>query len=389
MVSPFTSQLGSAVYMMGLNWTLVKSTGNTQILGNIEAAGGLAFLAGDILVGSLVDHHDRKKVLIWTDLISFIFCLLASFIYQDSHPQIWLLTIVTLILNMMLAINYPASKSIAPEIIAEPSIQSFNAATNTLFNFANIIAPMIGGLLLAFKNITFNDFLLINGLTFLIAAGLNSLIAYDFKQKETDSDPSSQQIAQQSVFKYLFQKSELVKLIISMGVLNLCASGMLLVSPYIASHFFGESSNNYSIFLAVSAVGGLIGGTSLYLQKKNVTAQQLWQQLIFFGMILFFNGLLVNYYLWIAIAFISGIFQARFFGSIPTLIQRNTDRSFLGRVFGIVFLFFDGIQPFGSFIFGHIIKITSYFTYSMIGAILTLAFSLMLVLNNFKKIKNK
>ncbi|KGO31659.1 hypothetical protein Q757_05845, partial [Oenococcus alcoholitolerans] len=231
MVSPFTSQLGSAVYMMGLNWTLVKSTGNTQILGNIEAAGGLAFLAGDILVGSLVDHHDRKKVLIWTDLISFIFCLLASFIYQDSHPQIWLLTIVTLILNMMLAINYPASKSIAPEIIAEPSIQSFNAATNTLFNFANILAPMIGGLLLAFKNITFNDFLLINGLTFLIAAGLNSLIVYDFKQKETDSDPSSQQIAQQSVFKYLFQKSELVKLIISMGVLNLCASGMLLVSP--------------------------------------------------------------------------------------------------------------------------------------------------------------
>ncbi|WP_439424934.1 MFS transporter [Oenococcus alcoholitolerans] len=325
MVSPFTSQLGSAVYMMGLNWTLVKSTGNTQILGNIEAAGGLAFLAGDILVGSLVDHHDRKKVLIWTDLISFIFCLLASFIYQDSHPQIWLLTIVTLILNMMLAINYPASKSIAPEIIAEPSIQSFNAATNTLFNFANILAPMIGGLLLAFKNITFNDFLLINGLTFLIAAGLNSLIVYDFKQKETDSDPSSQQIAQQSVFKYLFQKSELVKLIISMGVLNLCASGMLLVSPYIASHFFGESSNNYSIFLAVSAVGGLIGGTSLYLQKKSVTAQQLWQQLIFFGMILFFNGLLVNYYLWIAIAFISGIFQARFFGSIPTLIQGNTD----------------------------------------------------------------
>lgn len=62
MFSPFASQLGSAIYVLGLNWLLVRVTGNTKLLGLIEGLGGLAFLLGDFLVGLLVDQYNRKKV---------------------------------------------------------------------------------------------------------------------------------------------------------------------------------------------------------------------------------------------------------------------------------------------------------------------------------------
>ncbi len=53
--------LGSAIYVLGLNWLLVRATGNTKLLGLIEGLGGLAFLLGDFLVGLLVDQYNRKK----------------------------------------------------------------------------------------------------------------------------------------------------------------------------------------------------------------------------------------------------------------------------------------------------------------------------------------
>jgi len=145
MLSPFFSQIGSAIYVLGLNWLIVKSTGTTQLLGIIEGIGGFAFLIGDLLVGLLVDQHNRKYVLIWTDIIATLVCVVSSFLINNNNPQIWLLILITFILNLMLALNYPATKSIVPEVINGNYLQKFNALSNTFFGLANIIAPVIGG----------------------------------------------------------------------------------------------------------------------------------------------------------------------------------------------------------------------------------------------------
>nr|WP_252894812.1 hypothetical protein [Liquorilactobacillus satsumensis] len=57
------------------------------MLGLIEGLGGFAFLLGDFLVGLLVDQHNRKGVLIWTDLISAAICLLGSFFVDNTTPR--------------------------------------------------------------------------------------------------------------------------------------------------------------------------------------------------------------------------------------------------------------------------------------------------------------
>lgn len=120
----------------------MQVTGSTKLLGLIEGLGGFAFLLGDFLVGLLVDQHNRKGVLIWTDLISAAICLLGSFFVDNTTPpQTWLLIIITFVLNLMLALNYPAAKAITPEVIAKTRLQTFNALANTVFNFANILAP--------------------------------------------------------------------------------------------------------------------------------------------------------------------------------------------------------------------------------------------------------
>ncbi|MFT8955818.1 MFS transporter [Liquorilactobacillus satsumensis] len=384
MLSPFASQLGSAIYVLGLNWLIVQVTGSTKLLGLIEGLGGFAFLLGDFLVGLLVDQHNRKGVLIWTDLISAAICLLGSFFVDNTTPQTWLLIIITFVLNLMLALNYPAAKAITPEVIAKTRLQTFNALANTVFNFANILAPLVGGLLLAIKGIDFSGFLLINALSYFFALLLNLLIPYSFS-------PALNKAGQESIhkstwvgFKYIKHHPNLLLYMLAMGIFNFCLAGFLLTAPYIGQHFFGGHATNYSLFLTVSASGGLLGGLALALQKRTVTPQIIYREQLFYGIVLVICGTFLSVYTWMTIALVYGFFQARFFGSITTFIQNETDVAFLGRIFGVTFLFFDGVQPIGSFIFGFFINIWQQWTYVILGCCLVVFFLLLLYLRKEK-----
>jgi MFS family permease len=57
MMSPFVSQLGLSVYLIGLNWLIVEATGTTKQLGIIQAVSGVAFIITDVFVGVLVDKY--------------------------------------------------------------------------------------------------------------------------------------------------------------------------------------------------------------------------------------------------------------------------------------------------------------------------------------------
>ncbi|MFT8744338.1 MFS transporter [Lentilactobacillus hilgardii] len=209
--SPFASQLGSAIYLLGLNWLIVRMTGNTKLLGIIEGIGGIGFLLGDLLVGRLVDQYNRKVVLVGTDLMSALMCLVGGIIVDNQKPQIWLLLTITFVLNLMLAINFPAAKAIAPEIIDNAGLQRFNAIANMFFNFASVLAPLIGGVLLAIKSIEFNEFLMINAMSFVIAILLNLLISYQPTKRLADQEPQSILKSNLIGFAYVKKHPKLMK----------------------------------------------------------------------------------------------------------------------------------------------------------------------------------
>uniref|UniRef100_UPI00403F8BBC MFS transporter n=1 Tax=Lentilactobacillus hilgardii TaxID=1588 RepID=UPI00403F8BBC len=376
--SPFASQLGSAIYLLGLNWLIVRMTGNTKLLGIIEGIGGIGFLLGDLLVGRLVDQYNRKVVLVGTDLMSALMCLVGGIIVDNQKPQIWLLLTITFVLNLMLAINFPAAKAIAPEIIDNAGLQRFNAIANMFFNFASVLAPLIGGVLLAIKSIEFNEFLMINAMSFVIAILLNLLISYQPTKRLADQEPQSILKSNLIGFAYVKKHPKLIMNLFSMAIFNFCFAGYLLAAPYISSHFFGGRSENYSLFLTIYAVGGLIGGIWLTLEKRIVSIRVIYYEELFYGTVLIICGTFLSFFTWILIALICGIVQARFFGSIATLIQNETDLEFLGRVFGLTYLCFDGIQPLGNFLFGFFISSWQHWTYVVIGIFLIVPFGIML-----------
>ncbi|MDG4985258.1 MFS transporter, partial [Lactococcus lactis] len=141
-----------------------------------QAVSGVAFIITDVFVGVLVDKYNPKILILLTNLLSALVNFGGAIFVNSNQPQTLLLIVTTFSLNIMLAINYPSVKALVPSVIKSNKIQRFNAISNTIYGFASILAPLICGILLSLGKLSFNQFLLVNGLLFLFAALINNRI---------------------------------------------------------------------------------------------------------------------------------------------------------------------------------------------------------------------
>lgn len=372
MMSPFVSQLGLSVYLIGLNWLIVEATGTTKQLGIIQAVSGVAFIITDVFVGVLVDKYNPKVLILLTNLLSALVNFGGAILVNSIHPQTLLLIVTTFSLNIMLAINYPSVKALVPSVIKSNKIQRFNAISNTIYGFASILAPLICSILLSLGKLSFNQFLLVNGLLFLFAALINNRIDSPKSYSINISGKFIENLIEG--FQYIRRTRKLILLISAMGIFNLCYSGFILLIPYLAKNYFQSNVSIYSIALLLMSLGGLAGGVNLARQTKSINSSKIYLELVIFSLILLGVVSYFNQYTWLGMVAVFGFVQAQLFGSIPTFIQKETDSKYLGRVFGLAFLAFDGAQPLGSLLFSNFIDSLSYKTYIGISIIMFISF---------------
>lgn len=384
-LSPFISRLGDALYIFGLNWFIVKATGTASLLGIVQGIGGLVLVLADLLAGPLVDSVNRKQVMLWSDIISFVACLMMALIVDVNHPIFYQLVLLTVILDIGLGFNFPAAKAMVPELIEEPELQRFNALSNTSLNLADIFAPLLGGALLAVSWINFREFLFINAASFLLSIAL--LLGIRYKYQPTTGKKLSIWTSLQSGFKYVAGKPVLVKMVAIDSVVNIFYAAFNLLLPYDVKHYFGGDEHLYSYLMAVMAIGGMLGGLSLIRAKTTRTLPQIERDIYLLAGVMLLAGLWRPYPVLLGMTALYGFLISRIGVGLFTLVQNETEVAFLGRVFGIWFISVDFMHPVGNFIFGFVIDWLADDTFILMG--IALASSLLIVDVLFRRHRQK
>ncbi|MYV18370.1 MFS transporter [Furfurilactobacillus milii] len=369
-LSPFISRLGDALYIFGLNWFIVKATGTASILGVVQGIGGLVLVAADVLAGPLVDSVNRKRVMLWSDIISFVACLLMALIVDVNHPIFYQLVLLTAILDIGLGFNFPAAKAMVPELIQDSALQRFNAISNTSLSLADIFAPLLGGALLAVSWINFREFLLINAFSFLLSIAL--LLGIRYRYRPSKSGRLSIWTSLQDGFKYVMGKPVLVKMVVIDSVVNIFYAAFNLLLPYDVKHYFGGNEHLYSYLMAVMAIGGMLGGLSLVRARSARALPQIERDIYLLAVVMLIAGVWRPYPVLLAMTGLYGFLISRIGVGLFTLVQNVTDVAYLGRVFGIWFISVDFMHPLGNFIFGFVIDWLGDGTFVLMGILLAL-----------------
>jgi len=365
-------------FLAGLSPT---SLSLVAIYQSLESVIGVLF---NLFGGVIADSFNRKKIIIGTNILCGIICMILSFISQEQW-LIYAIVITNVILAFMSAFSGPSYKAFTKEIVKEDCITKLNSYLETTSTIIKVTIPMVA--IFLYKLLGIHGVLLLDGLSFLIAASLIFFITPVNEEVETKENMTIRGIFDDLKigFTYVYSHKQILIIITLSALVNFFLAAYNLLLPY-SNQMFGEISDGlYGVFLTAEAIGGFIGAILSGVINKTLSSKRLMVFLSCSGLMLMLSTPL--YFLFqnfIILAFspalfslFLSIFNIQFF----SIVQRDVDNEFLGRVFGIIFTVAILFMPLGTVFFSVVLNPNNTFNLFIIGVsitILSLIFSTLL-----------
>ena len=171
----------------------------------------------------------------------------------------------------------------------------------------------------------------------------------------------------------IISQSLLLSYFLHLLIFFLAAYNLLL--PY-SNQMFGEISTGlYGTFLTAEAIGGFIGAILSSFVNKKLSSKKLMLFLSLSGLVLMlatpfyimFHNVIILAISPALFSLFFSIFNIQFF----SIVQRDVDNEFLGRVFGIIFTVAILFMPIGTGFFSVVLNPNNTFNLFIIGASIT------------------
>ena len=145
----FISFFGSMITGVALPYQIYHETHSTLMVGLLSLAQLLPLLITALLGGVLADRRHRQPLLISTELLLALGCLLLSWNASLATPHIWLLFIAATLMSAINGLHRPALESMTQQIVAKCDFPLLGSLSSFKFGVGMVAGPAVGGLLIA------------------------------------------------------------------------------------------------------------------------------------------------------------------------------------------------------------------------------------------------
>ena len=161
------SNLGDWFNTIALYGLIIELSGTGQAIAGVLIAKLLPNFFVGPYAGVIVDRFDRKKIMIWTDILRGV--LVLGFIFMTSKDHLWI-AYTLMVLQMVLGSFFePARTAVIPNITKRSELVAANALAGSTWSAMLAIGAAVGGLVTA---------LIGRDLAFVVDSGTFFLSAY-------------------------------------------------------------------------------------------------------------------------------------------------------------------------------------------------------------------
>ncbi|MDA8297144.1 MAG: MFS transporter [Actinomycetota bacterium] len=256
--SQILSGSGSMTQAIAMSWVVLKLTRNGVALGAVTACTFGPLLAFGAFGGSFVDRHDRRRVLIGTQLaLSAIAGALGALSISGSM-KLWMLYLAALGSGLVMAIDQPARQVFVVELVGDERTANAVSLNEVVINASRILGPAAGGALLATAGAG-GCFLLNAGsyLPTLIVLAL-PLTAHTVASRRVEPTAHGHGSGALVGLRYVWRRPAIRAVVVMAAV-----SGMLfnlgVALPLLATRVFHQGGGGYGVMMGAFGVGA-IGG---------------------------------------------------------------------------------------------------------------------------------
>ncbi|MFD0844922.1 MFS transporter [Streptococcus saliviloxodontae] len=374
-VSRVISRIGDIMFDFANNTFLASinptSLSLVAIYQSLESVIGVLF---NLFGGVIADNFKRKKIIIGTNILCGIACIGLSFLSQQQW-LVYAIVITNVILAFMSAFSGPSYKAFTKEIVKKDDITKLNSYLETTSTIIKVTIPMVA--IFLYNILGIHGVLLLDGLSFLIAASLIFFIIPINEEVVTKEKMTISGVFNDLKigFKYVYNHKPIFIIIILSALVNFFLAAYNLLLPY-SNQMFGEISEElYGTFLTAEAIGGFIGAILSGFVNKSLSSKRLMLLLACSGIMLMLSTPFYSLFHNVIVLALSpalfslflSIFNIQFF----SIVQRDVDNEFLGRVFGIIFTVAILFMPVGTGFFSVVLEPNNTFNLFIIGGSIT------------------
>lgn len=247
------SQFGDILYSLAISYYVYHQTGSTFLMSLIAS---ISMMTRTILLpfsGAIVDRLNRKKIVVWMDLIRGIIMLVFAYLSYGEQLSTSMILICSFICATCNTLFSPAVNTIIVDILNKTTLVQGQSIYNGTRSTIDLIGNSLSGAIVAFFGIS--PIILLNGLSFLISGMTECFINVPLSEK-------SGVISVKTILRDVFDGGKIAitlpllnKFMMTSILCNIFCSGMsALLLPLSLDK--GLSLNEYGIYLScISAVG--------------------------------------------------------------------------------------------------------------------------------------
>jgi MFS family permease len=354
-IGAFLSNVGTWMQAVAQGWLVLQLTNSPFWLGvdgfMATAPGLFLTLAG----GVFADLVDRRRLLLYTQVIAGFAALALAMLVWTKHVSLWMVLGFSFITGCCMSLAGPSYQAMTFDLVGREDLANAVALNSSQFQLSRVVGPLFAGL--GFKYFGLAGCFFVNGLSFVAVVVALKMVHLD---KDTRTFATSSVRDTRAFwsnlldgFHYVRNRPRVASLLTLSAVSSLFGAPYMTLIPVFARDIYRLGATGLALMMGVAGAGAFSG--ALLLAYLGDFKRKGWSVLggsISFGVCLIAFARSTHPMLSLIFLFGVGFSIVTSVAVTNTLLQKLVTDEMRGRVMSMFILTFIGTMPIGNLISG-------------------------------------
>lgn len=293
------SIFGTAIYTFAISLYTLKITGSSISFSTTLILSILPIIILNPFVGVIVDKFNKKKLAVIANALNGIFLFTVYLISNWKGLNLGTIYLSTFVITSINIIFDISIDSAIPNIVSKEKVVNINSGNRIIDSISSVLGPVLGGVAFAAFNI--ETFILINSISFIVSAILDTLIDFKYNTENESEEMDSESITFGKLnyfkeiaegLKYLISKRYIIRILSIFIIFNFFISFSVTIPiPIILNNILEIPAKSYGLIQGGIPVGMIIGA---FVVKKIMAKYKLNNIFSAVGIVMSVNIILLS-----------------------------------------------------------------------------------------------
>jgi MFS family permease len=363
--------LGTMIQATVVGWQVYALTKDPLALGLVGLAEALPFIGAALYAGHVADLYDRKQLsLVAIAVQTACAGVLLAFTLRPAllqNGRVWPIFAVVFVSGLARSFLQPARTALGAEIVPRETYANAVAWRSSLWQFAAVVGPALGGVLYGFSGAR---------LAYATEAGLCLAGLLLFGRVAYTRGPAGHQAANivdnlTVGIRFLLTQPELLGAQV-LDLFSVLFGGAPALLPIFAAEILRVGPQGLGVLRAAPAAGAVLISVVVAHRRLRKAGRMLFFCVAGFGVCWIVFAISRSFWLSLAVLFVSGMLDNVSVVIRSTLLTVRTPPPLLGRVSAVNQIFIGSSNEIGSFESGVAARLLGTVTSVLVGGLITL-----------------